>query len=91
MTSSPSFGLGLSGGYDRGYRVPVIIGTRIVDENAARMWYIVGRDDLQVLLLMVTPEIVEVVDIAFIAVIVLLDVLDQCAFGSGRGAGGCWV
>ena len=55
------------------------------------MWYIVGRDDLQVLLLMVTPEIVEVVDIAFIAVIVLLDVLDQCAFGSGRGAGGCWV
>ena len=55
------------------------------------MWYIVGRDDLHVLLLMVTPEVVEVVDIAFIAVIILLDVLDQCAFGAGRGAGGYWV
>ena len=81
----------MRGGCDRGYRVPVIIGTRIGDENTARMWYIVGRDDLHVLLLMVTPEVVEVVDIAFIAVIILLDVLDQCAFGVGRGAGGCWV
>ena len=55
------------------------------------MWYIVGRDDLQVVFLVVTPEVMEVVDVAFIAVIILLDVFDQFSFGAGRGAGGCWV